>query len=880
MADKARGNRANALRAGAALACLAFGIAVSARRQATQISAEPLPTGKHLAPIGAQIGVGSFPANMALSPDGKWIAVTDTGFRQHLSILSAQDGHLAAQLPFNPSEQNEDDHTSLYYGLAFGPQIGANTPLYVSRGPEDKISIFSVDAAGNLAPGGSTLNDPSGLTDAKHKPIPNFIAGLALDSKGARLYAAHNESSADTDQQGSIGIIDIASNRVLGRVQTAGFPYAIAAVTRGANADKKIYVSSERDGVVSVIDVSDPAHAHALREIKTGDHPMALLLDRAQARLFVANADSDTLSVIDTATDQVTGTLALRGHSRLPGVTPTALALSPDETRLYVTLADRNALGVVEVKGSRLQMLGEMPVGWYPTSVAVGRDGKTLFVANAKGVQGRNPNGKAAGPNGVWGTYIQNVIEGTVAVVSTPSDEELKRLSAVVAQTNLGAGESMSERAAKEERPGIKHVIYIIKENRTYDQVLGDMPQGNGDRSLVMFGRNVTPNLHALAERFVLLDNFYCAAEVSADGWNWSTSAMANEYTERNVPFNYSGRGRGYDFEGATNGTPVDLAGLPDVAKAPGGYLWDAAARKGLTYRNYGFFVAFSDEKDKNGKLLVKENGALTRTLTGHTDEDFRRFDLSYADSDAYRAYNAAYPKQTLKYGQHDSPSRFAEWKREFDGFVRSGHLPQLMMVRLPRNHTSGTTPGVPSPRAMVADNDYAVGQLVEAVSKSPFWKETAIFVVEDDAQDGTDHVDAHRSTAFVISPWVRQGAVDHGFYNTCSTLHTMEHLLGLSPLCQYDVIAPLLNVFGNAPANDAPYNAILPAREIVAEINRKTAYGAAQSARLDFSQADRVPDDMLNDILWHSVKGADVPMPPARHTVISAAARHDDKDD
>jgi YVTN family beta-propeller protein len=855
MADRPVGFQANALRVCAVLGCLAVGLAVSARRQEQNGAGEPLPTGKRIAPIGAQTRVGSFPANMALSPDGKWIAVTDTGYRQQLSILSAQDGHLTAQLPFNPAESSKNDNTSLYVGLAFGPTSGAETRLYVSRGPEDRISVFSVDAEGKLNPAARQLDDSSGLTDAKQNPVPNFIAGLALNGKGTRLYAVHNESSVYTDQKGSVSIIDTANGHMLGRVQTAGFPYAIAAVTQGPGADKKVYVSSERDGVVCVLDVSDPAHASCVREIKTGDHPMALLLDKTQARLFVANADSDTLAVIDTATDQVTGTCALRGRSHLPGMTPASLALSPDESRLYVALADMNAVAVVEVKGSRLRLEGEIPAGWYPTSVLAGADGKTVFIANAKGVQPRNPNGKRVGPGGEWGTYIENVIEGTVSVVPTPSDEDLKRLTEEVAQTNSENNAQMSARMEKEEHPDIKHVIYIIKENRTYDQVLGDLAQGNGDPTLVMFGRDVTPNLHALAERFVLLDNFYCSAEVSADGWNWSTSGMGNEYVERNVPFNYSGRGRDYDFEGATNGTPVDLVGLPDVAKAPGGYLWDAAARKGLTYRNYGFFVAFADTKDKDGKLLVKENAALTRVLAnGHTDDDFRRFDMNYADSDAYRAYNCAYPKQTLKFGQHNSPSRYAEWKREFDGYVQSGKLPQFMMVRLPRDHTSGTTPGVSSPRAMVADNDYAVGQLVEAVSKSRFWKDTAIFVIEDDAQNGMDHVDAHRSIAFVVSPWVTKGAVDHHFYNTDSVLHTMEHLLGLGPMCRYDAMAPLLAVFAGGPTNDASYSAILPARAIIADTNGKTAYRAQESAHLDFSRPDRVPDDLLNDILWHSV--------------------------
>jgi DNA-binding beta-propeller fold protein YncE len=827
------------------------GAAAFVRRQEAD-TATPLPTGKRLAPQGAQTPVGSFPANMALSPDGRWIAVTNTGYRENLSILSAADGHLVSQIAFNAKEGDEGDKSSLYYGLAFSPAASAgSTTLYASRGPQDKISVFTVDGDGKLADAGRELSDPSGLPAAAKAAQPNFIAGLALSADGSHLYSVHNETSAYTDQKGSVSILDTASGSVLGKVTMPGFPLAVAAVTKGANADKKLYVSSERDGCVSDIDVHAPAHAAVVRDIKTGDHPMALLLDRAQERLFVANASSDTVSVVSTADDRVLQTLSVRGRSHLPGVTPSGLALSPDESRLYVTLADENAVAVVGLSMQGMRLLGTMPAGWYPTSVVAAPDGKQLFVANAKGVQPRNPNGAAVGPDGAWGQYIENIIEGTVATLATPADSDLNRLTALVDAANEGIA------SAALPKTGIRHVIYIIKENRTYDQVLGDLPQGNGDSRLTLFGREVTPNLHALAERFVLLDNFYCSAEVSADGWNWSTSGMGSEYAERNVPFNYSGRGRDYDYEGATNGTPVDLMHLPDVARAPGGYLWDAVAKKGLTYRDYGFFNAFSDLKAPDGKLILKENQAQERALVGHTDTDFLRFNLDYADSDAYRIDNCPTRTQRLTYGSHDAPDRFAEWKREFDGYVKEGNLPAFEMVRFGRDHTSGTKPGVSSPRAMVADNDYAVGQLVEAVSKSPYWKETAIFVVEDDAQNGYDHVDAHRSIAFVISPYVEKGSVDHHFYNTDSTLHTMETLLGLPPMCRYDATAPVFQAFRPHPENDAPYTALLPAREVVAEVNRSTAYRAAESGRLDFSQPDRVPDDVLNDIVWHSVKGA-----------------------
>jgi hypothetical protein len=427
---------------------------------------------------------------------------------------------------------------------------------------------------------------------------------------------------------------------------------------------------------------------------------------------------------------------------------------------------------------------------------------------------------------------------------------------------------------------GIKPVVYIIKENRTYDQVLGDLKQGNGDPEIVMFGRKVTPNLHALAERFVLLDNFYCCAEVSADGWNWSTSGMVSEYTARNAPFNYSGRGRHYDFEGQNSGTPADLAGLPDVARAPGGYLWDQCVKKDISFRNYGFFVSGSDdEKGADDRPFMTSNTPTRKALVGQTDTSFLQFDMTYADSNAWKAYSNPAPKQKRAYGKFAAPSRFAEWKREFDQYVRSGRLPAFMMVRFPRDHTNGTQEGLQTPRGMVADNDFAVGQLVEAISASPFWKETAIFILEDDAQNGHDHVDAHRSIAFVISPYIPRGTVDHRFYNTDSVLRTIEALLGLPPMCQYDASAPLMAFFDSKPVNAAPYRAILPPKAIIGEFNTKTAYRAKDSERLDFRGEDRVPDAVLNDILWHAVKGANAPEPPPRHGLRLSAARPDHDD-
>ncbi len=827
----------------------------------------PLSTGKYLTPQGQQTEVGSFPANMALSPDGKWIVVTNTGFRQFLTVLDAVTGQKVSQLAFGTGSGR--NQPALYVGLAFGPtSADGTTTLYASRGPEDKVALYTLGADGALTDANRSLDDPSSLPAEAKSARPNFLAGLALSADGSRCYAVHNETSAYTDYKGSVSVLDTATGKPLGKVTTAAFPYAIAAVTQGPNADKKVYVASERDGVVSVLNVVKPDAPARTKDIKVGDHPMALLLDKTQQRLFVANASSDSLTVIETATDRIVRTLPLRptNGSRLPGMTPTGLALSPDESRLYVTLGDWNALAVLDLKNNAVT--GYIPVGWYPTAVVVSRDGSRLFVSSAKGDKVRNPN-KPTEADSKRDTYIETILEGAVATLPTPTADTLKTGTAqTLANNRLLPDGSIADDPAKTglAHSGIKHVLYIIKENRTYDQVLGDMPQGNGDPSLTLFGRAVTPNLHALAERFGLYDNFYDCAEVSADGWNWSTSGMVSEYAARNVHFNYSGRGRDYDFEGATNGSPVDLLGMPDVAEAPGGYLWDQCRKQGRTYRAYGCFTAFADVKDLKGNLVVPANAPQKKALIGHSDDNFLRFSMTYPDSEAWQKHNSPTPGLVTKYGKFDAPSRYSEWKREFDAFVKDGNLPQFEMIRFPCDHTSGTSTGARSPRAMVADNDYAVGQLVEAVSHSPYWQDTAIFVLEDDAQDGQDHVDAHRSIGFVISSHLPRGTVDQHFYNTDSVLHTMEVLLGLSPLNQYVATAPLFPGFASTPVNADPYDALLPAKEIIAEVNAPTAYRAQDSRRLDFSQADRVPDGILNDILWHSIKGANTPLPAPRH--------------
>ncbi len=850
------------IRFGILTACL-----VLLTRISTEASTSPghrLPTGERISPEGRQDFVGSFPCNMVGSPDGRYLVVTDTGFREYLSVIDCKTGAVVSQIGVRHANWHDHKKLNLYYGLAFAPNArkDGSYRLYVSYGSAGTIGEYALNGRGRISFTGVELQ--ASPQSASH---PIFAAGIAVSGSGRRIYVTNNETTTSKGLPSSLAIMKTTGRRSVTLVPTPGFSYAVTAVTKGPDADQKVYVSSERDGVVSDVYVGSSEPAHIVRNIRTGDHPIALLLDARQTHLFVANAASGSVSIINTLNDHVLQTESLRGRSGLPGVTPTGLALNRAQTRLYVTLADKNAVAVFAISHWRLKLLGEVPTGWYPTAVA--SVGGRLFIANAKGYQAKRSNGKDQGPSGGWGRYIENILEGTVQVIASPKQVDLARLSAEVAANNRAEDDTPLPKT------GIKHVIYIIKENRTYDQVLGDIPQGNGDPSLCTFGKMVTPNQHALALRFVLLDNYYCSAEVSTDGWYWCTEGMASEYVERNVPYNYSGRGRFYDFGGVVNGIPVSREGLPDVTEAPGGYLWDDAARSGVSYRNYGFFLQGGNYKDpKTGRVVLADNHPDEPGLVGHTDLNFRRLTFNFADSDAWAKYDCKAPTQRGEYGQYHSNSRVSEWLREFHEFVKHNDLPALEMVRFMRDHTIGTKPGYATPQAMVADNDYAVGRVVQAVSHSPYWKSTAIFVVEDDAQNGYDHVDCHRSTAYVISPYIAQHSIDHHFYTTDSILHTIESLLHMKPMCRYDANAPLIHDFLSQPMNDTPFSAILPRRNIVAALNSSKSYDAKISMNMDFRHADENSSQLLNAIIWHSIKGAHTPVPPVVHTLTARMLR------
>jgi DNA-binding beta-propeller fold protein YncE len=897
----------------------------------------PLVTGKFANPtVLTSQNVGSLPVNLIPSSDGKYVISTDAGYRQALWVTRVADGQGVSHLLYNnkriKTATTQEKSQGLYYGLAT-----AGDTVYAAQGGHDTIAVLKLSGDGQLTRERIIATKKS-----------DFPAGLAIDGSN-RLYVANNDPVAfpPVFQPSSVAIYDAASGKELGRHAfadsfggTPNFPLAVA-VTRDGT---RCFVASERDAAVYALDTSDPANIKQIAKIDTGANPVALRLSKDESRLFVANAGSDTVSFVDAKTNAVTATTLLRPDiaRSLAGATPTGLALSSNEKFLYVTLGDMNAVAVVDVPDRELE--GYIPAGWYPTAAVCATDGKSLMVANGKGTNVRYPNPPAdwkprpprPGARAATTRTQQspnNLIEGTVATIAIPSKEELNKLTEQVLEQNrltpkylqqANPLQSISLAAGK-----IKHVIYVVKENRTYDQVLGDVKGGNGDTKYTIFGEKITPNQHAIARRFVLMDNFYDSGEVSGDGWTWSTQAMANEYTIRNVPYQYSERGRKFDYEGTNNewptggfpatgpdGKPLSdhpafkegMKPFPDVAEAPGGHLWDLARKHNLSYRNYGMFVS-NGVKSKDGKqTIVPDNYPAStgvqpagRDLSGITNVDFRRFDTEYPDSDAARMYfektqDKKFLWKKTKFGMYDAPSRFSAWKREFDQMLAKdptgNAVPNLMTVRFCTDHTAGANPGFKSPKAMVADNDYAVGQLVEAVSHSPVWDSTAIFILEDDAQNGPDHIDAHRSTCYAISPFIKQGSIDHNFHSTASCLRTIELLLNLPPMCQYDAIAAPLGVWDTTPSNNAPFTATLPDAKVMIDTNPaanevkpispEQVSLIEESLKMDFSVADRAPADKLNEIIWKMSKGFDSKLPPTPNGIagVTMPKQKDDDDD
>ena len=763
-----------------------------------------LPNRWVLTPAGKQIPVGDLPLNMALSPDGALLAVTNNGYsKQFISLIDAKGDSALQKLPVKKA----------FYGLAFSSD---GQRLYASGGGDHQILIWHREN------GQWQEDNPISLRKDESQRL--FVCGIALTAGGRELLAAENLN-------GTVSAVDLQRKQVKQRVQVGPYPYDVKAL-EGA---EKAYVSLWGGSAVAVLRT---APLQVQKKIPVGEHPNTMVFTPDKKRLFVACANTDDIWAIDTQADTVLEVIGVHPYAGAPfGSTPNGLAVSPDGKTLYVPNADNNDVCVIDIsRPGKSRILGLIPVGWYPTAVAVSTDGSKIFVANGKGLQSK-PNPKGPNPNKrstAETQYIGKLFWGTVSVIPVPDGIQLQKYTRQVEKNNgFNEAEKRLTQKARAQTPHavprrvgepslIKHVIYIIKENRTYDQVFGDLPQGNGDSTLCLFGRDVTPNHHALAEEFVLLDNFYVDAEVSADGHEWSTGAIATDFVEKTWPTNYSGRGLPYPAEG-----------LHEIAFPTSGYIWEAAARKGISYRSYGEFIGLQGDS----------TFARHPALVGHFDPHFRPWDLSYPD--------------TL---------RAEEFLRELKAFEATGDLPALIVLRLPNDHTAGTRPGMPTPRAMVAENDLALGRLVQGVSRSKFWKETAIFVVEDDAQNGPDHVDAHRTVALVISPYVKRHSVNHTMYDTVSMLRTIELILGLPPLSQYDAAAiPMASCFTDKP-DTAPYQELRP-KVPLGELNSIASYGARESLAMDFSREDATPEIRLNEIIWKSIRGADSEMPrPVTH--------------
>jgi YVTN family beta-propeller protein len=795
--------------------------------------------GWSISPAGRQVDLadGTWwadrPYGQGLSPDGRTLLVSSAGAsKESVKVVDTASGTVRQTIPYTaPAAVN--------VGVVWSPD---GLKAYISAGGNNKVRTYSYS--------GGTLTEGASIA------VPRYPMGLAISKDGKTLYAAENRGDA-------LAIIDLVSAAVatvpVGHCSEQGSPvnypstqpqcqpYGVALSADGATA----YVSNWGEESVTPINT---ATRTAGPKIAVGTHPSALLAnpDAARHQLAVANGDSDTVSIIDTHSHAVIRTIDLAPYERAPqGSQPNALAFAPNGTTLYVANAGNNDVDVINLGGDEHPIVGMIPTAWYPSGIDVSPDGRTLYIANAKGLgAGANP-GYLQGQYGPPNQYVGSMMHGTLLIVRTPDRGQLERYTEQVIRSN-GFDERDGVRVADNEgehsgsviprRVGdpspIKHVIYIVKENRTYDQVFGDLGKGNGDPNLTLFTDDSAPNIRNLARRFVLLDNYYAASEVSADGWSWSTEATANGYDQKSWPQNYSdvNRGRGYDFEGgnyatAANKNPKDS------------YLWDRLADKGVSFRNYGFWTVFGTVSPGVVSTPTAPN------LLGHTDSNYAGYNLLWADSPL--------PSPLVH-----APDRFTEWQREFAGYVaQPSRFPTVEFVRLPNDHTAGTRAGAPVPKAYVADNDYAVGKLVETVSHSPFWKETAIFVTEDDAQDGPDHVDGHRSEALVISPYTQHSTVDSTFYSTVSMLRTIELIVGINPMTQFDAAAtPMLNSFSDRP-NLTAYDAVVPSQS-VAQVNGAAAPLAAQMEGMSLVKADDLPEQVLNAAIWKSVRGPDSTMP------------------
>ena len=753
-----------------------------------------LPTEWSLSPPpDLVVATGTLPESVRPTADGA-----------HLIVVEAGSGPVAIRI-LDPATLATQRQISMkgVYGQPLPDAQG--TGFWIGTGGEN--TLVHIDAV-------------SGSTDRTIELPKSFWPASPVASPDGKLLAVAGDL-ADT-----VAFADLASGKVTATVKAGHHPAGLAFSRDG----RTLYVANWSGRTISVIDV--PSNT-ALVPIAVGLHPEALLLSRDGTKLYVTESDDDAVAIVDLRRGKRVADINVSLYAgKMFGASPTAMALSLDGARLYVACSSANAIVALNLAASGIgaTVAGAIPTGWYPTALALDASGHALYVADGKGEGSRaNPTFQ---PNGPRAGYVATSMIGSIRRIPLP---DAATLAGGVATVRANAGpflrKAIADRATllygpASTDPGrsivaaggpIKHVIYIIKENRSYDQVLGDLPGANGDPSLVLFGAEVTPNQHALARRFGIFDNTFADAEISPDGHNWSTAAFANDYLEKMWP---QSRRNVYDFEDGA-----------DASVAHNQFLWNSAVRAGVSFRDYGEFVTNPAQKGDDVTTHMPD-------LIGRIDPKYQGYDLSYRDED-----------------------RESEWAREFALFVERGDLPALEIVRLPSDHTYGTRPGTRTPSAMVAENDLALGRIIDAVSHSRYWKETAIIAIEDDAQNGPDHVDDQRTTLYIASPYAR-GGVRHEHYSTAGVVRTIELILGLPPLSAYDAAArPMYAAFGREP--DLRSYEVTPARIDLEAKNTATSYRARDSARLDFSKEDRVPAAIFNDILWHAVKGASATPPP-----------------
>lgn len=778
-----------------------------------------LPNGWSLTPVGKSLQLGDLPLNIAVSKSKRYIAVTNNGqSTQSLQLIDVK----------NEKRLDSIDIPKSWLGLKFSAD---EKFLYASGGNDNWILKYAI------------LNNKLLLKDSiklgNKWPVKISPAGLDIDDTKHLMYVVTKENN-------SLYIINLTTKKVINKYELGGEGYTCLL----SSNKKELYITCWACDKLLIFDTQQKKFSG---EVLVGDNPNDFVITNNNHYVFVANANDNSVSVIDIQKRKVLETLNAALFPDAPsGSTTNALALSADEKTLYVANADNNCLAVFDVsEPGNSKSKGFIPVGWYPTAVKV--IGTKVFVANGKGFSsmanpyGPNPTKRKQKVNYQGGDkskprevqYIAGLFKGTLSIFNEPDEKSLSMYSQLVYQNTPYTKSKELQTEGEKGNPvpmkvgdasPIKYVFYIIKENRTYDQVLGDVKEGNGDTSLVLFGEHITPNQHALAKEFVLLDNFYCDAEVSADGHNWSMGAYATDYLEKTWPTNYGGRGGVYDAEGNRA-----------IANNKNGFIWDDCKRAGISYRTYG---EFADDYKPNIPIL----------------------------KDHYCPYYTSWDQKVR------DTTRVSQWKKDFDSLVNTNALPRLNTLRIINDHTEGLAKGRPTPFVHVADNDLAVGEFVEYLSKSKVWKESVVFILEDDAQNGPDHVDAHRSPAYIAGGYVKRHFVDHTMYSTTSMVRTIELILGMPPMSQYDAAAtPMWRSFSATP--DLTVFNSLPANIDLTEKNTAWNELAKKSAGFDFTQEDRVPDDLFNEVLWKGIKGIDaiVPVPKRAAFVKTARTKGDD---